>query len=1121
MKLSNRLKTILRIASLALAAGTPFLSGLAQAQTVITSGNTFNINDGNSTQSGNTRTFNDSGSITTEGGGTLAVHPSQSDNFIFSNDLIFAGAGGTINFKFNNNDTDYRFQGPISSSATGAQTLRIETGFQGNGDRESVTFDQGIPDVGDSSALSLFVSFSSQTGSQSYVNLSGDNTFTGSITLEKGDNVQEAYLTIGGLKFRGGNTTGSGRLGGGDFAGNISLDTNTILYYDSSASQILSGAISGAGSLTKDGSGELTLSGASTFTGNTTVSNGTLVLDDAGDYTFNVTNASSNKITGGGTATIGGNFTINTAAVTAAVGNWTLVDTAAKSFGGTFSMTGFTGPVLDVFTKVDGTRTWTFDTTTGVLSLSSVATITSFSIPGSSGSINQSAKTILLYVPTGTTFETLAPSFTVTSGTCNQTSGSVPSPTFVSPGPSTVHYVVTDGATENDYAVTIAQSPLPQSGLQVWLKADSGTQVDGSGNVSQWDDSSGSSNNASNGNAGDRPQYVAGALNGQPVLRFTQDDDDNGDRLYLGDLSSQFPSEATVFVVSTINNDGRYNLFGNRDNDERWVADSWSESHPGSFRNGRADGTFNQGSWPTSGSHVFALESSSSVYRALIDGAVIGSDSPEYNSGNGNNWTIGNRSENGQQLNGDIAEVIIYNRVLSESEAAAVGQYLTQKYALTTSYVPQAKITSFGPGGSIGALSGNAAAITWYLPNGTTDFTALTPTFTLSSGATCTVGGLPASSGEAHNFTSPVAFVVTSSDLAITNTYTVTVQVLPPGPPVAGYTRWFDASAIALADGAAVSEWTDGSSNGANATVPSGNATPTYVANSGMESGKPAIFFPKNSGAGNSGAFVFARESNVRTVFAVRKGSSFLLTDTDAYNFHSQSDDDPSAPMFDGNSSDRVRNGSTYVNGSLVDGTSFNMPTEVHNGFNLVEVITTDNVQTNSFNKDRVYHAGNQYLAEVIIYDFALSEEQRAQVEAYLTNKWFTATTGTDYDTWATSTGVVGGANDDDDGDGRSNFDEYAFGLNPTSGASVNPYTAPFDKSTGTFSYSRRLTSLTNLSYTYESSTTLQEGSWTPFTPETETSNSGNPIEVITIGVPAVLLAEPELYIRVKADVTQ
>ena len=69
--------------------------------------------------------------------------------------------------------------------------------------------------------------------------------------------------------------------------------------------------------------------------------------------------------------------------------------------------------------------------------------------------------------------------------------------------------------------------------------------------------------------------------------------------------------------------------------------------------------------------------------------------------------------------------------------------------------------------------------------------------------------------------------------------------------------------------------------------------------------------------------------------------------------------------------------------------------------------------------------------------------------------------TATDYDNWETANGVTGGPNDDDDNDGLTNNDEYASGLDPTGGSSVNPITVPLNKTTGTFSYTRRLQSLT------------------------------------------------------------
>ena len=38
---------------------------------------------------------------------------------------------------------------------------------------------------------------------------------------------------------------------------------------------------------------------------------------------------------------------------------------------------------------------------------------------------------------------------------------------------------------------------------------------------------------------------------------------------------------------------------------------------------------------------------------------------------------------------------------------------------------------------------------------------------------------------------------------------------------------------------------------------------------------------------------------------------------------------------------------------------------------------------------------------------------------------------GNDYDDWVTTNGVTGGENDDDDNDGLTNQEEYAFGLIP------------------------------------------------------------------------------------------
>lgn len=120
-----------------------------------------------------------------------------------------------------------------------------------------------------------------------------------------------------------------------------------------------------------------------------------------------------------------------------------------------------------------------------------------------------------------------------------------------------------------------------------------------------------------------------------------------------------------------------------------------------------------------------------------------------------------------------------------------------------------------------------------------------------------------------------------------------------------------------------------------------------------------------------------------------------------------------------------------------------------------------------------------------------------------------------DFDLWAGATGATGGMTGDTDFDGKDNAFEYAFGLNPTSGTSVNPFTVPFNPATGLFTYTRRKDTLTGLTYTYQYSTSLS-GAWTTLTPAvTPVSDNGDPVEAITVTVPAALLVEPKLFIRV------
>ncbi len=101
------------------------------------------------------------------------------------------------------------------------------------------------------------------------------------------------------------------------------------------------------------------------------------------------------------------------------------------------------------------------------------------------------------------------------------------------------------------------------------------------------------------------------------------------------------------------------------------------------------------------------------------------------------------------------------------------------------------------------------------------------------------------------------------------------------------------------------------------------------------------------------------------------------------------------------------------------------------------------------------------------------------------------------------------------DHDGMSNFQEFAFGLDPTKGSSVNPISVPFGKFSGTFSYTRNAAS--GLTYTVLTSTDLVTWSSAPASQVPGTPDA-NGVETVAVALTSYLPpAGGKLFVRVSA----
>ena len=254
-------------------------------------------------------------------------------------------------------------------------------------------------------------------------------------------------------------------------------------------------------------------------------------------------------------------------------------------------------------------------------------------------------------------------------------------------------------------AVIFTSSPVQAqvtTGLQLWLKADDLTNTVSPSKVSWWTNSAGLGFDATNGAPATQPTYLASALNGRPVVRFTDDGSNVANNTNLNWLVSPLPLSAnsnsfTAIVVFDSQVSGQRDTLiqqlGNGTTLLYVETNAVPTLNPriNSFASGKelpSWASYTTRSWLIMALVQDTATGTVTLYQNgfALTNTTIGATATLANAG----WLFGcNKNKSTHGLNGDLAEVMIYDTALSAGDVGATTYYLAQKYGfvvLTDSY---------------------------------------------------------------------------------------------------------------------------------------------------------------------------------------------------------------------------------------------------------------------------------------------------------------------------------------------------------------------------------------------------------------------------------------------------
>ena len=343
-------------------------------------------------------------------------------------------SSNTSNYTNNNLDnTFYRNVTSVSSSGsnlrlngavvlTGASTIdanndaiSFTSTVNGNSSGRNLTVDSGTANttfsgnVGGSTALAdisvtgavIDAAALAASGDITYTN-SGSSTISGSISASSFTKAGSGQLTFkpsdasGDLPLSAGSTVLSAASAMNNLSGsaNINTDGNNLELKNTSTTTY-SGVLSGSGNITKSGTGRINLSGTNTYSGTTTISDGTLGITSAGkigngSYSGTLSNSGTFLYASSADQTLSGVIS-GTGGITAS-GSGTVTLSGSNTFTGSVTLSGSGSVTASHANALGSAPTIVANSTSSVLTVGSV-TLPSLNVTGSDIRLNSGITT--------------------------------------------------------------------------------------------------------------------------------------------------------------------------------------------------------------------------------------------------------------------------------------------------------------------------------------------------------------------------------------------------------------------------------------------------------------------------------------------------------------------------------------------------------------------------------------------------------------------------------------------------------------------------------------------------------------------------------------------------------